>query len=139
MLEVPNDAYAMWAAGDVLIAYMKDHDCDWPSSWETLADHHASSGGGTTMIGPFAEMRARIRIDFSFDSKVVLESIETTDVAPDFRVVTLKDGGNTHWTGMEPNQRVFDFLKAHKIVTAFEDLTSLQAVGQNHGSMSRTQ
>ena len=30
VLEVPNDAYAMWAAGDVLLDYMTANNADWP-------------------------------------------------------------------------------------------------------------
>lgn len=117
VLETPNDAYAMWAAGDVLLRYMRDTDCGWPRTWDELADHHAKSGAGTTMIGPFSEMQNRIHIDFTFDPKAALESIDSSDVTPTFRVVQLKNGSDTHWSGREPNQGIFDFLKARKFTT----------------------
>ena len=99
LFEPPNDAYAMWAAGDVLLGYMNDNQGNWPGSWDELADHHTKSGGGSTIIGAFSEMQSRIAIDFSFDPNAVIDSLEATDVAPDFRVVSLKDGGNAHWAG----------------------------------------
>ena len=114
VLEVPNDAYAMWAAGDVLIDYMSSNEATWPDSWETLSDFHKSSGAKSTMVGPFAEMRSRVHIDFTFDPKSVMSAVGPNDNVPPFRVVTLKDGGDTHWSGMEPNQRIFDYLKQLK-------------------------
>lgn len=111
VLEVPNDAYAMWAAGDVLIDHMSANQSTWPDSWETLSEFHDSSGAKSTMVGPFAEMRSRIHIDFTFDPKSVMSTVKPNDNVPPFRVVTLKDGGDTHWSGMEPNQRIFDYLK----------------------------
>ncbi len=117
VLQVPNDAYAMWAAGDVLLDYMTANGTEWPDSWKTLADFHSASGKTTTMVGPFADMQARVYIDFSFDPHAAMSAISHDDAAPDFRVVTLKDGGDTHWSGMEPNQRVFDHLKQLKFAT----------------------
>lgn len=111
VLEVPNDAYAMWAAGDVLIDYMSANESTWPDSWETLSRFHEATGAKSTMVGPFAEMRSRVHIDFEFDPQSVMSTIQPNDTVPPFRVVTLKDGGDTHWSGMEPNQRIFDHLK----------------------------
>ena len=117
VLEVPNDAYAMWAAGDVLLDYMTANNADWPDSWDSLADFHSASGNTTTMVGPFAAMQDRVFIDFNFDPHATLSAMSPDDVSPDFRVVTLRDGGDTHWSGMEPNQRVFDHLKQLKFGT----------------------
>lgn len=114
VLDVPNDAYAMWAAGDVLIDYISANQSTWPDSWETLSEFHNSSGAKSTMVGRFAEMRSRIHIDFTFDPKSVMSTVRPNEIVPPFRVVTLKDGGDTHWSGMEPNQRIFDYLKQLK-------------------------
>lgn len=118
VLRVPNDAYAMWAAGDVLLDYMTANNADWPDSWSTLADFHSASGKTTTMVGPFADMQDRIYIDFTFDPHATMSAMSQDDVAPGFRVVTLRDGSDTHWSGMEPNQRVFDHLKQLKFGAA---------------------
>ena len=88
VLEVPSDAYAMWAAGDVLIEFMSANESTWPDSWETLSEFHNRSGAKSTMAGPFAEMQSRIHIDFTFDPKSVMSTIKPNDDAPPFRVVS---------------------------------------------------
>ena len=114
VIQVPNDAYAMWAAGDVLLEYMDAHDGRWPSSWDDLRSFHASAGNKPTMVGPFSEMESRIRIDFRFDPQAAAASIRETDQSPTFRVVRLRNGSLTSWSTQEPNQRIFDELKRRR-------------------------
>ena len=91
LFEVAKDTYAMWDAGDVLLGYRNDDLGNGPGSWDELADHHTKSRGGSTMIGPFSEMPSRIGIDFPMDPNAVIDSLDATDVASDFRVVTLNE------------------------------------------------
>ena len=114
VLQVPNDAYAMWAAGDVLIDYMNANNNQWPQSWDELAKFHTASAKQATMVGPFSEMQRRINIDFTFDPISFTERLSQKDVVLGRRVVTLKRGGDTHWSGREPNQRIFDHLRSIK-------------------------
>lgn len=137
VLEVPNDAYAMWAAGDVLIDYMSANQSTWPDSWETLSEFHDSYGAKSTMVGPFAEMRSRIHIDFTFDPKSVMSTVKPNDNVPPFRVVALKDGGDTHWSGMEPNQRIFEHLKMMKLKSLASDLDSEVVLGEDASQIEK--
>lgn len=131
VLEVPDDAYAMWAAGDVLIDYMSANDSAWPDSWETLSNFHKSDGAKPTMVGPFNEMRSRVHINFGFDPQCVMSTIQPNDTVPPFRVVTLKDGGDTHWSGMEPNQRIFDYFKEQTFHSLASGNKNDESLGQN--------
>ncbi|WP_404305590.1 hypothetical protein [Neorhodopirellula lusitana] len=65
----------------------------------------------STRLGSFAELQSRIHIDFTFDPKLVMSNLSPDHTSPPVRVVTLKGGGDTHWSGMEPNQRIFDYLR----------------------------
>ena len=79
ILEAPNDACAMWAAGEVLIEYMSANAATWPDSWGTLSKFECSSGSNLSRVGPSAKMRSRIHIDFNYDPKSAMSVVRPSD------------------------------------------------------------
>lgn len=119
---VPN-AYAVWWTADLVIAHMEKHDGAWPLGWDELHATSEQTYKGTVstnrngnMIAEFRprahveELQKRVEIDWSADPKELVKA-DFKDTGPPFRVIRLRNGKSTHYSGKEPNAMILDYLK----------------------------
>lgn len=134
VLEVPKNAYAMWAAGELVAQHLRLNDKKWPTGWAQLdVTFRAVEGEGkhvkeetrttekeqiTTfdvfIPASFEDITNRVSIDWSVDVAKLKQASFTNGVRP-FRVITLKNGEGTHYQGREPNAMVWQYLQAPSI------------------------
>ena len=110
-------AYAKWDTANLLIEYMETHDGKWPRGWHDLHECY----GRLTAEGrdfddrsmrsgqSFAELQARIGIDWNADPKQLLSATPDGDIP--FRVVWALNGSTTIWRGAEPNEMILYYLR----------------------------
>jgi hypothetical protein len=123
VLQVPGDAYAVWWTADLVIEHMEKHGGSWPRSWEELRLTSDQAYKGTvstnrdgSMIAEFRprdtidELRQRVDIDWKVDPKILAKA-EFKETGPPFRVIRLRNGKSTHYSGKEPNHMVLEYLK----------------------------
>jgi hypothetical protein len=119
---VPN-AYAVWWTADLVIEHMEKHHGAWPRSWDELRATSEQAYKGTvstnldgTMIAEFRprasieELQQRVEIDWTADPNQLVKADFKTSGAP-FRVIWLRNGKSTHYSGKEPNEMILEFLK----------------------------
>ena len=114
VIDVPFDAYKNWAMGDLIVAFMEEHDGAWPSDWDDLRPTCKKLGGRLIGGETFDSLQRAVDIDFEFAPESAADAIDASDTEPVFCVIWLKNGSTAHYEGDEPNQRVFDFLKTRK-------------------------
>ena len=112
VIELPDNAYAMWGAGDLVVEHLKRTTNAWPKSWTDLEHtyrllerEHAHSVHST-----LEEMRSRIQIDWTADVSDLVRTPFTNSVRP-FAVIRLLNGKRTHYRGTEPNAAVWEYLQ----------------------------
>lgn len=119
---VPN-AYAVWWTADLVIQHLEKNAGVWPKSWDDLrtTSGHAYKGTASTNLDgtltvefrareSIEELQERVEIDWKADP---LELLKTeSGKSPPFRVIWLKNGRSTHYSGKEPNQMILEYLKS---------------------------
>ena len=119
---VPN-AYTVWWTADLVIDHMERHGGAWPRSWEELRLTSEQAYKGTastnldgTMIAEFRpresieELRQRVEIDWKADPMELVKA-DFKKTGPPFRVIWLRNGKSTHYSGKEPNEMILEHLK----------------------------
>jgi hypothetical protein len=122
--EVPKEAYAVWWTADLVIEHMEKHDGTWPRSWDNLRSTAENAYKGTvstnrdgTVIAEFRpratipELRQWVEVDWNADPKQLVKA-DFKQKGPPFRVIWLKNGRATHYSGREPNDMVLGYLKS---------------------------
>jgi len=108
----PQDAYAMQAAGELVIAHLKLHTNQRPRNWHGLSETFAALQRAHVSVGsPLEQIQQRIEFDWNADVSELKRSAFTNGVRP-FRVVKLRNGRNTHWVGVEPNAMIWQYLQS---------------------------
>jgi hypothetical protein len=104
-----DNAYAQWGAGDMLVAYMRDHDDSWPRGWNDLEPYFARQHriAGWT----FQEFQEHIEIDWAADPKALARSVPGPDGRPTFHVVRARAGADVTWSQGEPNTIIYEYLR----------------------------
>lgn len=102
-----DDGYAVWLAANLVKYYMREHDGEWPRSWEDLRDLYSIHGGGDGEW-TFEKYQSRVFIDFTADPIKLRElSLQPGEVK--FNVIRAR------WTGGEigegPNVIIRDHLR----------------------------
>jgi len=123
VLQVPRDAYAVWWTADLVIEHMEKHGGSWPRSWDELQTTSDQAYKGTTStnrdgtwIAEFRprdtidELKQRVEIDWKADPKTLAKA-EFKETGRPFRVIWLRNGKSTHYSGKEPNDMVLEYLK----------------------------
>ena len=121
--QVPRDAYAVWWTADLVIEHMEKHGGSWPRSWDELRWTSVQAYKGTvstnrdgTRIAEFRprdtidELKKRVEIDWKADPKTLVKA-EFKETGSPFRVIWLRNGRSTHYSGKEPNDMVLGYLK----------------------------
>jgi hypothetical protein len=106
------DAYALQSTTQLIIEHLNRHQGAWPRSWDDLRSTLEVSRIGILSTNPAIEiemLRRRVAIDWSVDT-TRLQSAQATKDQPPFRVIWLQSGDSTHFSGMEPNQMIYDYL-----------------------------
>lgn len=119
---VPN-AYAVWWTADLVIQHLEKNGGTWPKSWDDLRTTSGQAYKGTASTNldgtlsvefrpreSIEELQERVEIDWKADPVELLKS--ESGKTPPFRVIRLKNGRNTHYSGKEPNQMILEYLKS---------------------------
>ena len=89
--------------------HLKANENDWPQSWDDLRDDYETCVARSGQPWTFDEIRHRVTIDFNVNTNELLENgRELTE--PNFSVIRLSDGTDSHWEGREPNLIIFNYL-----------------------------
>jgi hypothetical protein len=123
VLQVQRNAYAVWWTADLVIEHMEKHGGSWPRSWDELRPTSDQADKGTVstnrdgaMIAEFRprdtidELKQRVEIDWNADPKALAKA-ESKETGSPFRVIWLRNGKSTHYSGKEPNDMVLEYLK----------------------------
>jgi hypothetical protein len=111
-----RNSYAVSWVSEMVVDFMKTHDDAWPSGWDDLKESYHSVARQASDPRPpdypwsFEELQSRVEVDWHADPKVLATAQRMND-APPFKVIWLKDGGNAHWSGLEPNELVLKYLR----------------------------
>ncbi len=118
----PN-AYAVWWTADLVIEHMETHAGAWPRNWEELQATSDQAYKGTTstnhdgtLIAEFRpratiqELQKRVEIDWNADP-LELAKTELQATGRPFRVIWLRNGKSTAYSGKEPNTMILEYLK----------------------------
>jgi hypothetical protein len=121
--QVPRDAYAMWWTADLVIEHMEKNHGTWPRSWDELRSTSEQAYKGTVstnrdriVIAEFRprdtinELQQRVEVDWNADPKE-LSKADFKEKSLPFRVIWLRSGKSRHYSGKEPNQMIFEYLK----------------------------
>jgi hypothetical protein len=108
-LDWVDDAYALWGAGEMVVAYMQEHGERWPGEWEDLKPYF-DAGGGRVGGWSFDQYKQRVAIRWDVDPES-LRAIARSNPTPTFRVITA-----SHWLagtlgGHEPNEILYRYLR----------------------------
>jgi hypothetical protein len=103
-----REAYAAWDTGSLLIEYMKQHDDQWPKSWDELLTVMDSESGRQIVLRgaqagdvPYARsLRQTISVDWDFNPAQV------GGQSP----VTPAGGGRFPVVWQEPNEMIREYL-----------------------------
>lgn len=103
------EAYAAWDTGTLLMEYMKQHDDQWPTSWDQLLTVLDSDEGRKIPLrgaqaGDIAyarSLREKVAVDWTFDPANPAGNPVTPIAGGRFSVV---------WEGAEPNEMVRSYL-----------------------------
>ena len=104
-----HDAYRAWAAGDLLVDYMKANANEWPHDWSDVRAYmEAHPNERMTAFGYLPDY---IEIDFAFDPESVNTDVSFDENHPQFRAVWLRNGSTTRYAHSGPNEIIFDYHK----------------------------
>lgn len=92
----------------MVVEHMYTNDGKWPENWDDLRDDYQTCVKRSGQPWQFEELKRRVKIDWVVNPDDLMD--KQTDGAPDFRVIRLADGADSHWSGREPNQIVLDYL-----------------------------
>lgn len=120
-LERSNDAYAVQHTAELVVEYLKRHTNQWPSSWsglrtaqigdqEYFRKFEKETGGYSAFLD---DLERRVDVDFTVKTPQLVAAIQSRSVPP-FRVIWLRSGRNTHWSGLEPNELVAEYIRGIK-------------------------
>jgi hypothetical protein len=123
VIQIPTNAYAVWWTADLVIEHMEKHAGAWPRSWEEMQATSDQAYKGTTSTNrdgtwvaefrpraSIEELQQRVVIDWSANPKELAKANFKTN-GPPFRVIWLRNGKSTHYSGKEPNGMVLEYLK----------------------------
>jgi hypothetical protein len=111
-ITVPN-CYAVWWVADMATEFMATHNDAWPSGWDDLREPYETLTKRSGRPWTFDELRSRVNVDWDADPEILAEALPT-DKEPPIRVIWLRDGSATYWSGQEPNQMVLEYLRSRQ-------------------------
>jgi hypothetical protein len=103
-----RNSYAVWWVGDMVVEHMRANDGQWPQNWDDLRDDYQTCVKRSGQPWQFDELKRRVKIKWDANPNDLL--VDQSDGVPNFRVIWLSDGTDSHWSHQEPNQIVLDYL-----------------------------
>ncbi len=106
-MEATRDAYAVWWVAGMVVEHLDANDNNWPTGWSDLQDDYQTCIARSGQPWTFEELRERVEIDWSTDPDDLLAKSRAGEP---IRVIRLRNGKNTHWDGLQPNEIVLNYL-----------------------------
>jgi hypothetical protein len=103
-----DDAYAQWGAAEMVIDYMRDHDGNWPSDWDSLKPYFYKDNGNVSGWS-YAEFQSHIDIDFDADADRLRRLSLESDSAP-FDVIDSTSMWGSQFEG-GPNEMLYLYFR----------------------------
>ena len=91
--------------------HLKANENEWPRSWDDLRDDYDTCVARSGQPWTFDEIRRRVTIDFDVNTNELLEHARGK-FEPNFSVIRLSDGTDSHWHDREPNETIRKYLNA---------------------------
>ncbi|MFO0888603.1 MAG: hypothetical protein U0790_05575 [Isosphaeraceae bacterium] len=108
-LDWVDDGYALWGAGEMVVAYLRDHDARWPAGWEDLRPYY-EAGGGRVGGWSFEEYQRHVNIRWDVDVTAIRGAARGHH-RPSFRVIEPREWLAGSIGGREPNQILHDYFR----------------------------
>lgn len=108
--EAMLDSYAQMWITDILIQHMERNEGKWPTGWDDLKEPFEVVAGQYGGMFTLEDLRHRIAIDFNVEP-AQLATASTSDGETSFRVISLRNGKQHHWEGLEPNFVILEYLR----------------------------
>lgn len=102
-------SYAVWWVASMCIEHMEANNGEWPRKWDDLRDDYQTCVARSGEPWTFDELSSRTEVDWDANPIELLSIADDSDVA--LRVIWLRSGSDSHWSGREPNTMVLDYLK----------------------------
>jgi hypothetical protein len=111
--ETVRDAYAAeWVAG-MVVEHMRTNGGAWPRGWDDLRAPYESVAARAGRPWSFEQLRERVEVDWAADPARLADAPDGGP-GPPFRVIWLRNGGDAHWQGREPNRVVLEHLRGQR-------------------------
>lgn len=107
---IPNSYAVEWVA-NMVTEFMATHNDAWPAGWDDLREPYERLTERAGKSCTFDELRGRVDVDWNADPQILSHS-QPIPTGPPFKVIWLRDGSATYWTGAEPNQIVLAYLRS---------------------------
>lgn len=104
-----RDSYAVWWVSDMVIEHLRLNDDTWPTGWNDLRDDYETCVERSGQPWTFEELRNRVTIEFDANVSELKDRSRGRE-QPDFSVIWLSDGSDSHWTGHEPNTKLLQYF-----------------------------
>jgi hypothetical protein len=108
-----RDCYGQWVTAELVINYHKDHR-RLPTEWQQLetvyGDGHGLHHGGMS----FPQVRERMVVEFGRLAELETLARSTSNVATLPEIIYTKSGRQAHWSGAEPNQMIYEYLRGER-------------------------
>ena len=104
-----RNSYAVWWAADMVTEHLKANNNEWPVNWDDLRDDYETCVERSGQPWTFDEIRQRVTIDFKVTTDELLENVRGL-TEPNFSVIRLSDGTDSHWQDREPNVIIYKYL-----------------------------
>lgn len=117
-----RNSYAVWWVADMVIEHLKSNDNNWPVDWNDLRDDFQVCVERSGQPWTFDELQNRVTVDFDINGPKLKDSAQGL-AKPNFCVIWLTDGTDSHWASREPNTKILNYFNgttpADPVVTGF--------------------
>lgn len=106
MVDLSNEMYAKWHMGSLLVEYLRDHDNEWPASWEDIDEYIDRY----PIISTYEDLSKVITVDFSVSKEWICDHLDEIRNGK-IKLVSATSGSEAHWESAEPNQIICDYFE----------------------------
>lgn len=107
MVNLSNEMYVKWQMGELLVEYLRDHDNEWPASWEDIDEYIDRY----PIISTYEDLSKVITVDFSVSKEWICDHLDEIRYGK-IKLVSATSGRDSHWHDAEPNQIICDYFES---------------------------
>jgi hypothetical protein len=107
---IVRDCYGQWATAELVINYHQKFG-QFPTGWQQLEAIYGDGQGLHHGGMSFPEVRERMVVEFGRLPELEALALSTSSVAKWPEIIHTKSGQQSHYSGAEPNQMVYKYLR----------------------------